>query len=108
MAQELRERGVDIVTLAEWRGGEHLDASDDEILFAARRDRRTLVTYDVGTVPSRLRVLIEADETHAGVVLVSAKTIPSNEVGALVRALERLAGDHHPEGLENEVRFLSQ
>lgn len=106
MAHGLRERGVDAVTLAEWQGGDHLDASDDEILFAARGDRRTLVTYDVGTVPSRLRVLIEAGEAHGGVVLVSAKTVPANAVGALVRALERLVDDH-PQGLADQVRFLS-
>lgn len=83
-----------------------LGASDEEILAAALPERRSLVTYDLRTIPLLLRRLAEAGIEHAGVILVSMKTVAPHDVRGLARMLAKLAGSHQS-GLENQVLFLS-
>ena len=82
--------GVDIVALRDWRGGIYLEADDDVILRAAYAEARTLVTYDLRSIPTLLKSWAEQGIAHGGVVLVDEHTIAANDVGGLARALTRL------------------
>lgn len=108
LAPRLRARGIDAVSLQEWQHGAYLSSPDEEILRAAGPELRTLVTYDVGTVPDVAVLLVQSGIEHAGVVLISEKTIRQDDVGTLIRALERLAKRYDEMDLTNQILFLSR
>jgi hypothetical protein len=106
VAVRLRQRWVDVLALAEWHDGAHLDASDDELLRLVRAERRVFATFDVRTVPPLLRVLGDAAVRHGGVVLVSPGAFRQDDVGGLVRALERVARVELPGDATDVVIYL--
>jgi predicted nuclease of predicted toxin-antitoxin system len=108
VARTLRERGFDVVALSEWREGLYLHAPDEDILKAAHEEHRALVSYDLATIPRMLDEFAAAGIEHSGVVHVSSKTIASNDVGGLVRALERLLVDSQTGDLRNQRVFLQR
>lgn len=103
----LRRKNLDVAHLRDWRQGSLLGAGDEEILAALLSEGRTLVTYDLRTVPPLLRRLAEDGTQHAGVILISMKTVAPHDVRTLARMLARLAGSHRG-GLENQVLFLTR
>lgn len=103
----LRKKGVDVLGLREWREGSMLGTSDEEILAVALPEGRSLVTYDLRTVPPLLKRLAEAGTQHAGVILISVKTVAQDDVRTLVRLLAQLA-ESHQGGLKNQVLFLAR
>lgn len=105
MADALRRRDIDAEAMRDWRSGEMLGRSDEEILAVAVREERALVTYDVRSIPPLLRRLAETGASHAGVVLVSAKSLPMGDVRRLARALERLC-TRETKPLRDQVLFL--
>jgi len=108
VAAALRERGVDAMALAEWHGGQYLGADDAALVRAAAREGRALVTYDLRTMVPLLQAMAESGEAHAGVVLVSARSIPPHRIGDLVGALWRLATETEAEALRGQVIFLTR
>lgn len=106
VARALRQRGFDVVALAEWHRGSYLGTLDDEMLRAAAHEGRTLVTYDVHTIPALLRTLAGAGVQHAGVIFVSRRTIKSDNIGALVAALERFLRQCAEDDLHDQSYFL--
>jgi predicted nuclease of predicted toxin-antitoxin system len=90
VAQGLQHGGVDTLSLRDWLDGRYLDASDEVILTAAFADERVLVTFDLRTIPSLLRVWAETGQQHAGIILVDDRTIRQEDVGGLLRALRQL------------------
>ncbi len=81
---------IPIVALRDWQTGAFLGADDETILSAAHGEGRTLVTFDLRTIPALLRSLSEAGTSHGGVVFVPSQTFALNDVGGLVRALIQL------------------
>jgi len=106
LAGLLRGRGIDAESAIEWREGGLASAPDLELLAVAREDRRTLVTFDVGSVPALIRQLTEAGVEHAGVLFISTKTYMPEQIGPLAEALVRFLASLPDEDLLNQTRFL--
>lgn len=79
---------MDIERVAQWQGG-RLSTLDPELLELLWRDRRSLVTRDVTTMPRHLAQRLQAALHHAGVVLVG-QAFPQNNPRAVIRALTAL------------------
>ncbi len=108
VARLLREKGLDVESLAAWHGGHYRTAPDADILSVADLERRTLVTYDVSSVSTLIRRWAEAAMEHSGVIFVSRKTVRQGDVGGLVGALERTLLSLEATELRNQVRFLEK
>jgi hypothetical protein len=81
---------MEAAALRDWQGGTYREAPDDEVLAAAAASGWTLVTYDRRTITPLLVAWAETGISHGGVILVDERTLASNDVGGLVRALLRL------------------
>jgi hypothetical protein len=89
-------RGIPIRTLFEWMEGHFVGAPDSEILREAARQKLTLVSFDLRTIPPLLRTWGEQGIDHAGLIFVDEKSLPQNDVGGMARslcALWNLTGD---------------
>jgi hypothetical protein len=108
VAEALWGQGHDVVALTEWRGGAYRHVPDDVLLLLAREEQRVLVTFDVNTLPAIAREFVEDGVDHAGVVLVSNRTIAQNDVGPLVRALVQFLTITADQGFTNRTGFLTR
>jgi predicted nuclease of predicted toxin-antitoxin system len=103
VAQGLRRRGVDTVSVIEVdRGNRRIP--DEEQLRYASAERRVLVTYnraDYQALDAQWRL---EGLTHSGIVWCAERSIPRRAIGNLVRALEALASQH--ESLTGVYMFL--
>ena len=106
LVRELRARGIDAVSIRDWHNGEYRTASDEQILAVAYAEGRTLVTYDLRTIPSLLQEWAESGQHHAGVVLVDDATIRPDDIGGLVHALYTLVEETSTASWEDPVVFL--
>lgn len=82
----LRERGHDVLALAEHPEYEALD--DPEVLAVCAADRRVLVTRNSRDFAPLAREWAEARRPHAGCILIW--TLQHHEFGAIVRRVDRL------------------
>ena len=82
--------GLTVLAISEWKNGNFLGADDLTCLQHAVLEGLTLVTYDLRTIPPILRRMAEESEHHGGVIFVAEKTIPSGNIGALIRGLQTL------------------
>ncbi|NUQ01833.1 MAG: DUF5615 family PIN-like protein [Armatimonadetes bacterium] len=103
-----RRPDIPVVALRDWQAGAFLGAADETILAAAHADRRSLVTFDLRTVPALLRVWIESGSVHGGVVFVHARTLAPENVGGLVHALIGLWDAEHALDWTDRVVYLSR
>jgi len=78
---------VSIHSMNEWKEGRFLGRSDADCLEEAARYGLTFVTYDCRTIPTLVRAWREQGRSHAGILYVDQKTISSDDIGSLVRAL---------------------
>lgn len=85
-----RTKGLLVWPLKEWEEGRLLGLPDEMLFKSAAQQGFTLVTYDRRTIPPLLKVWAEQGRDHGGVVFVDDRTIPSCDVGALVKALHSL------------------
>ncbi len=94
IAGSLRSRGHDVVAVSE--RGELRTAKDIDVLVAAGRERRVVVTQDIGDFMRLGARRLPDHRWHAGIVLVAPRTYPtsSSGFGLLIRALEALLTDH--------------
>lgn len=97
---------VVVRSMNEWRGGTLLGRSDAEILAEAAVENLTLVTYDCKTIPTLLRLWREQGRSHAGVVYISQRTVPSSDIGTLVRALAWVIREYGGEDWTDRQEFL--
>lgn len=107
LARQLQHRGIDAVTLQEWRGGAYRTAPDAALLAAAYADRRILVTFDAATIPPLLKLWAETGERHAGIVLISSRSFVPSDIGRLLRALVWLHERMGELDWEDRVVFLA-
>lgn len=89
IGQPLRDRGHDVLALAEHAEYEGLD--DPDVLALAAAERRVLVTRNSRDLAPILREWAEARRSHAGCVLIW--TLQHHEFAAIVRAVDRLANE---------------
>ncbi len=93
LAAELRARGHDVVSVHDPGHGPTVGASDTDVLAAAQREERALVTENVRDYrPLEIGVLADGSH-HAGLVYTSNRQFPRGDpatLGRLVRALDAL------------------
>lgn len=104
----IRCRGLYIKAIQQWESGHFLGAGDEVVLKEAHRQKLTLVSYDLRTIPPVLRSWAEQGIDHSGVILVDEKTIPQSSIGDLVTSLADLAKRQHDADWTNRVIFLKQ
>ncbi len=90
----LRQRGVDVLTVAE---AEMLGASDGEHLGRAREEHRVIFTQD----DDFLRLAAE-DADHAGIVYASQ----NRSIGEIIYGLMLIYQVLEPEEMEGHVEYL--
>ena len=89
VAQVLRERGHDVVSVVDL-GPDVYQASDAELLTHASAEGRAVVTRNVRDFVFLHAMWTGRERSHAGIVLVHAKTIAEGDRGAEIRALDDL------------------
>ena len=88
VAEGAARRGVDVKAV----DGSPLAGLDDpRLLRAAAADGRILVTYNNGDFAPLLVDFLREGAAVPGVVFVNGNTLPSSDVGGLVRALAGLS-----------------
>lgn len=93
VAQTLRERGHDVVSILDL-GPDRYQASDTELLTFASVERCAIVTRNVRDFVLLHALWTGEERSHAGIVLVHARTIPEGDRGAEILALEDLLRTH--------------
>ena len=104
IAEQLRAKGHDV--LAAVADPALVGLADDQILAHAAAARRALVTANFIPLDARYRA---ASQTHAGLILVSAKTFPQDRTftAAIISALSALL-DQPSQIQPGQVLFLSR
>lgn len=97
---------LDVLHIADWRGGLYRAADDGEVLAACFDEGRVFVTYDQQTIPVLLRRWAEEEKPHAGVIFGDLNTVPPNRVGVVVRGLTALVEELSGSDMTNVVRYL--
>ena len=106
VAQVLRQRGHDVISVLDL-GPEHYQASDAELLVYASVEQRAIVTRNVRDFVLLHALWAGQERSHAGIVLVHARTIPEGDRGTEILALEDLLHTHpHPEDLTDTLLWL--
>ena len=93
LAAALRARDHDVVSVHDASHVFLVGASDADVLAAARREERTLVTENVRDFRLLENALLAAGSHHAGLVYTSNRQFPRGDpgtTGRLVRALDPL------------------
>lgn len=97
VAQTLRERGHDVVSVLDL-GPDRYQASDVELLAFAKSEQRAVVTRNVRDFVLLHSFWAGEERSHAGIVLIHARTIPEGDRGAEILALEDLLRTHPRSG----------
>ena len=101
-----RNRAIEVRYLVEWEDGRFLGQEDSAFLREAAAQGLTLVTYDRRTIPPLLKTWAEEERTYGSVIFVDEKTISPADIGGLVWALIRLAGETGNWDWTSSVYFL--
>jgi hypothetical protein len=101
-----RDRSLVVRSMVQWESGNFLGKEDFVCLLEAAKQGLTLVTYDRRTIPPLLKLWVEEERSHGGVIFVDEKTISPADIGGLVRALIALAGEAGDMDWTNQVYFL--
>lgn len=107
IAEELRERGRDVVAVSE--RGELRALSDTELWDVLQRERRSLLTENVGDFMPVLHQTAAAGEEHCGIVFSSPRSLPRGgmTIGLFVQRLDELMGRHPgDDDFRNRVEWL--
>jgi predicted nuclease of predicted toxin-antitoxin system len=94
IANGLRKRGVDVLTVSE---AGLLGTEDEDLLAFAREERRVIVTQD----RDFLRLAAQAAD-HPGVTFASQ----DRSIGEMVRMLDLLAQVSNSEEMEGRVEYI--
>ena len=93
VAAELRARDHDVVSVHDGTHAFLAGASDADVLAAARREERVLVTENVRDFRPLESALLADGSHHAGLVYTSNRQFPRGDpatTGRLIRALDAL------------------
>ena len=91
LAELLRGHGVDAVAASE--DPDLRSATDEELLREASRQRRALVTFNVRDYVALARRWAFEERSHAGILLLHARSIRQDDIGTQLRALLHLVQD---------------
>lgn len=107
IAAGCRARGVDVVSVHE-RPELEGEPDDAEVLRAASRERRVLVTNNHRDLVPIVERFAEAGEEHYGVLLTSDKSLPrsTSTIGLFVRSLVDYASGTADDDLVNNYDWL--
>lgn len=97
VAQALRERGHDVVSVLEL-GPDRYQDSDAELLAFASTEGRAVVTRNIRDFVLLHGIWAGEERSHAGIILIHARTIPEGDRGAEIFALEDLLQRHPQPG----------
>jgi len=97
---------LEVVHIADWRGGSYRTAEDAAILAACFEEDRVFVTYDQRTIPGLLRNWAAEERPHAGVIFGDSNAVPADNPGAVARAIAILASELAETDTTNLVRYL--
>ena len=108
VAEQLRLQRpeISIESVHTWRAGALMGKEDRLLLAEAAGEQKTLVTYDLRTIPPLLAELYVSGASHGGVVFVDEKTIAPADYGGLIRALVALWEARSQEEWTDRVLFL--
>lgn len=102
IAEQLRRRGWDVVTAYEL----DLEEEDDLPLWeAAIKYGRAVVTYNVADFYHIYVDFFHRGISHPGLILISSRTFNQDDIGGIVRTLDREMNARS--GLDNEMIFLT-
>ena len=88
LAEALRARGHDVVAAS---GSTVLESlSDADLLAEAMRQGRVLLTFNVVDFVALTRDLAHTGRSHAGVILVHARTFRRSDIGGLAEGADAL------------------
>ena len=104
IARLLRERSLDVEAVCE--RSDLVEASDRDVLDAATREQRAVVTNDIKDFrPIAAERLVDG-RGHAGLVLLAARSRRNRDAtGALADAVESVMRAH-PDGIANAEHWL--
>jgi NADP-dependent 3-hydroxy acid dehydrogenase YdfG len=106
IAQLLQERGLDVVAVAE--RSDLVEASDREIVEAATREQRAVVTNDIKDFRPIAAERLADGRGHAGLILLPAgRSRSRHATGALADAIELLMRAH-PKGINDSEYWIAQ
>jgi hypothetical protein len=107
VASTLRARGIDAVSVHE-RPQLVGEPDDREVLRAATRERRVLVSNNAKDLVPIVDELGLAGETHFGVLLTNDSTFPRTResIGLMTRSLMVFASDRKDEEMRDDCQFL--
>ncbi len=104
VSARLRERGFDVVSPHDLgtRG------VSDALQFAwSMANGRAIVTYSIADFRPLADQCLALGQNHSGLILVSERSIPQRDPGALLRALEAALKAHPADdALRNQIVFL--
>jgi hypothetical protein len=104
IARVLRERGLDVGSAAE--RSDLTEASDREVIDAATREQRAVVTNDAKDFRPLAAERLADGRGHAGLILVPAKRGRSRDAtGMLADAIEGVMRAH-PEGIPGAEHWI--
>lgn len=105
IAQVLRERGLDAVAVGE--RDDLPQASDREIMEAAAREQRAVVTNNVKDFRPIAAERLTTGRGHAGLILLPARRSRSRHAtGLLADAIEAVARSH-PDGIHGTEHWIA-
>jgi predicted nuclease of predicted toxin-antitoxin system len=107
IAEELRKRGHDVVSLGERRDVRGLD--DRELWNRASAEKRAVLTENVADFMALVREAAAGDEPHFGVIFTSPRSLPrgAGTIGVYVELLDRLLRDRpSDDALMDQVYWL--
>ena len=102
LAAMLREAGYDAISAAE---AGTLSATDNEQFENARRENRTILTYNYRHFELIAEQASESNRQHAGII-ISYHQYTTDQVGALFRAVSAFLDFNDTEYLKNSLRVL--
>jgi hypothetical protein len=106
IAQQLRRRGHDVVSVSE--RAELIGLGDSDLLRLAAAEKRTIVTENVADFVELTRHFAAREEGHYGVIFTSSRFPRSRAtIGVFVRELGRLLRRRPEDGaLLNQLHWL--
>lgn len=106
IAQQLRRRGHDVVSVSE--RADLIGVSDSDLLRLAAAERRAIVTENVADFVELTRQFAGREEDHYGVIFTSSRFPRSRAtIGVFVRQLGRLLRlRQQDDALLNQIHWL--